>query len=72
MDLTKLMKLKGAWDSFTANHPKFPAFAGEIRRRGIREGIVIDISFRYPDDSTVRTNIKVSESDVELLNTLLK
>lgn len=71
MDLKNIMKLKSAWSGFSKNHPRFPAFAQEIKNRGVQEGTVIDISFRYPDDTTVHTNLKVNGSDVELINTFL-
>jgi len=71
MDLRNIMKLKSAWNSFSRNHPRFPAFTREIKNRGVQEGIVIDISFKYPDDTTVHTNLKVTEADVDLLNTFL-
>lgn len=66
----KLMKIKGAWEIFVSNHPKFPAFLHAMKVTGIKEGSIIEIHITDPDGKKISTNIKVQQSDVELLNDL--
>lgn len=67
MNPAKLLKIKGAWDKFIQNHPKFPLFINAVQSSGIEEGTVIDINVTTPEGKTFSTNIKVSQSDKELL-----
>lgn len=70
MDFNAIMKIKGMWDTFTRNHPKFPMFMQAVQRRGIPEGTVLEVSVKYPDGQVMDTNIRVTQSDLELVNTL--
>ena len=72
MNPAKILKLKGAWDRFTQNHPKFPMFMNAIRSQGIEEGAVIEIIITSPEGKALSTNIKVSQSDKELFNELVE
>ncbi len=70
MDMGMIFKLKGAWDTFTRNHPKFPMFLAAMKNTGIREGSVIAVSITDPEGKTIDTNIKVTASDLELFEML--
>ena len=70
MDFGSVMKIKQAWDSFTANHPKFPGFMNALRSRGIQPDDIIAISVKGPDGKTLETNVKVTASDLELFEML--
>ena len=70
MNIGALLSLKNAWDSFRANHPKFPAFLKDISDRGLPEGTVLEMTVSYADGSRVRMNISVKEEDLALLKTL--
>ena len=70
MNIEALMKAKKAWDTFTGNHPKFPAFLKDVKGRGVPEGTVVEIQFKYPDGNTIKTNMKITESDTALLQSL--
>ncbi len=72
MNPAKILKLKGAWDRFTQNHPKFPMFMNAIRSQGIEEGAVIEIIITSPEGKVLSTNIKVSQSDKELFTELVE
>ena len=72
MNPAKILKLKGAWDRFTQNHPKFPMFMNAIRSQGIEEGAVIEIIITSPEGKALSTNIKVSQSDKELFTELVE
>ncbi len=65
-----IMKIKQAWDTFTANHPKFPAFMQAVQRRGIQEDSVIEIIITDPSGEKLETSIKVKQSDLQLMDTL--
>ncbi len=62
-----LLKVKEAWHVFSANHPKFRPFIHAVAETGVPEGTVIEISFTPPDGKKLETNLKVQESDLELL-----
>lgn len=70
MDFNAIMQLKGAWDTFTANHPKFPMFAKAVMSKGIKEGTIIEINITDPDGTPISMNIKVTDSDLQLFETL--
>ena len=70
MNIAAALKLKGAWEQFTREHPKFPMFLDAVQRKGIQEGTVIAISFTDPEGQTIETNIKVTASDIQLYETL--
>lgn len=65
-----IMKIKQAWDTFTANHPKFPAFLNALKVRGIKEDTVIEIIITDPNGEKLETSIKVKQSDLQLMDTL--
>ena len=68
MNIGNMMKFTGAWNTFKRNHPKFPAFCQAVSRKGIREGSIIEIAF--PEGEKIETNLKVKDSDLELLRQL--
>lgn len=65
-----IMKLMAARNKFNANHPKFGAFLKAVFGREIEEGTVIEISVERPGEQKMTTNIRVMQSDLELLNEL--
>lgn len=68
MNPLKIMKLKGSWEKFVQNHPKFPLFLNAVRDNGIDEGSVIEINITTPSGKVISTNIKVLQSDKEILS----
>ena len=70
MNISAIWKLKGAWNKFTENHPKFPLFLEAMQKKGIAEGTVIGISFPDTEGKTIETNLKVTASDIELYESL--
>ena len=68
MDISKLLTAKNAWNRFKSNHPKFAPFINAAAARGVPEGSVIELSIKYPNEQgSMKTNIKVTASDLELL-----
>lgn len=69
-NIEAMMKMRSAWGKFASNHPKFSAFLAEIGRSGAPEGTVIEIHVEYPDGRHLSSNMRVSESDIELMQSL--
>ena len=70
MNPAAMMKIMKAKNQFTANHPKFMPFIKAAFEGGIEEDTIIEISVEKPGRNKMTTNIKVKQSDLELLNEL--
>lgn len=64
---TQLFQLMGAWQKFTANHPKFPKFLKAVAAEGIQENTIIEVSVTAPEGKTYCSNLKITQSDLDLL-----
>lgn len=65
-----LMKIMSAKNTFAANHPKFVAFLNAVFKTGVEEGTIIEIKVQKPGQEAMTSNIKVLQSDLELLQSL--
>ena len=65
-----MMKMMQAKNKFTENHPKFVAFLSAAFSGGIEEDTIIEISVEKPGQNRITSNIKVKQSDLELLEEL--
>ena len=67
-----LMKLASAKNQFTKNHPKFESFVRAVflGNNSIPEGTVIEISVTRPGENPITTNLKIQQSDLELVEEL--
>lgn len=65
-----LMAAKQAKAKFMANHPKVESFINDVNNKGFCEGQEIAVAVRYPDGTEYKTGIRVTESDLQLLNML--
>ena len=70
MNAASIMKLMSAKARFSSNHPKFEAFLNSVFSRRIEEGTVIEMTVTRPGEAPLTTNIKVQQSDLELLEEL--
>ncbi len=70
MNPASIMKMMNAKNVFTSNHPKFAAFLKAVFKGGIEEGTVIEIMVQKPGQAAVTSNIKVQQTDLELLQEL--
>ena len=70
MNAASIMKLMSAKNQFSRNHPKFEAFLKSVFSRKIEEVTVIEITVTRPGEVPVTANIKVLQSDLELLEEL--
>ena len=59
-----------AKNKFVENHPKFTAFLSAVYSRGIDAGTIIEITVTKPGTEPITSNIRVQESDLELLRGL--
>ncbi len=65
-----LMKLLGAKKRFESSHPRFAAFLKAAFEGGIKEDTILEISIQTPGQQKLTTNLKVTQSDLELLELL--
>lgn len=65
-----IFKMKSMWDEFTSNHPKLPRFFQAAASRSLEEGTVIEMTIRRPDGETITSNVKLTASDMALLEQL--
>ncbi|MBR0450443.1 MAG: hypothetical protein Q4D71_01170 [Oscillospiraceae bacterium] len=65
-----ILKLKGMWQQFRDAHPKLVAFAKAVRNGYVKEGSVFDLTVTDPEGNSIRTNFRLSESDLELFRQL--
>lgn len=70
MNPASIMKLMSAKAQFEKNHPKFMAFAKTAFSRPIEEGTVLEVTMTRPGEEPITANIKVQQSDLELLEEL--
>lgn len=65
-----IMKLMNAKNSFTKNHPKFVSFLQRILTLGLAEGDVIEITVTKGDGTAITSNMRITQSDLELMEDL--
>ena len=70
MNPMALMKIMIAINQFNASHPIFGAFLNAAFAGGIQEGTIIEMKVTKPDGTEMTTNLKVNQSDLELLQEL--
>lgn len=70
MNPADMMKIMSAKNKFDANHPKFSAFLRAVFSRPIEEGTIIEITVTRPGEEAITTNLKVQQSDLELVQEL--
>lgn len=67
MNPMDIFRIKGLWDKFTRNHPKFPLFMQAVAQNAIAEGTILEIQATTAQGETYSSNLKFSASDMELL-----
>lgn len=68
---TKILKVKNAMDMFSKNHPKLSNYLNAVKNNALEEGTIIEMNVTTGDGRTLKSNIKLTKSDVELLKDLL-
>lgn len=72
MNPAMLMKIMSAKETFTNNHPKFMAFLDTVFKNKIEEGTIIEISVQKPGQEKLTSNIRVQQSDLDLIQGLME
>lgn len=70
MNLAAMGKIMKAKEVFTANHPKFIAFWNTVLAGGVQEGTILEVTVTKPGQEPMTTNIKVQQSDLEMVESL--
>lgn len=71
MNPLNLLQLKPAFLRFLAGHPKFPKFLEAAARRDfLDEGSIIEIKAVNSRGQSIVTNLRLSESDLDLIRSL--
>ncbi len=70
MNPAKLLTLKKDWDGFSARHPRFVQFIMALMHSGLGPGAVIDVTVTLPDGTSMQSNMKLAQEDVEFFNTI--
>lgn len=65
-----IMKIMGAKNKFSGNHPKFIAFVKEVVRQGLTEGTIIEVKVTKPGQEPLAANMQIQQSDMELMDEL--
>lgn len=67
MNPLSLLKIKQSLTTFTNNHPKFAQFIQNEFSKGIEPDTIIEIKVQHPGEAPITTNMKVKQSDLDLL-----
>ena len=67
-----LFRIRSAAETFNSNHPKLLPFFSAARSRAMTPGSVIEIAVTDPSGERIETNLRVQESDIELIKLLLE
>ncbi|MDD7256323.1 hypothetical protein [Bullifex porci] len=68
MNISEIMKFKGAWDKFSTAHPQFVKFLSFMASSPIEKDTVFRVTVEKPgDDKQIKTSIRITESDLELI-----
>ncbi len=70
MNPHNMMQFMTALGTFKSNHPKFMSFIEHFMKTGVPEGSVIEVTVTLPGEEGVTANMKVLESDLELIRAL--
>lgn len=70
MNPAMIMKLMQAKNQFSSDHPKFVNFMNMMFRSGIEAGTIVEITVTKPGEEPITSNIRISQSDLDLFNEL--
>lgn len=68
MNLESMFHARSAWKVFKRNHPRLEPFMDAVQNKGYCAGMEIAVAVRYPDGEEYKTGIRVTESDMELID----
>ena len=65
-----MFQIMSALNTFRQNHPKVAQFFVKYIKSGLPEGSIIEITVTRPGEEPMTTNMKVQQSDLELVQAL--
>ena len=69
-NIGNIMKITGAWNTFKSNHPSSRHSVRRFHAKGLKKEAIIEIAITTPEGEKIETNLKVKDSDLELLKQL--
>ena len=69
MNLKAMMQLQSAWAAFTGRHPKFVPFL-RAAKDTVKTDTVIEFRITTAEGQVVESNLKITEEDLQLIETL--
>ena len=70
MNAKRLFQMQMAWKKLNENHPRVLPFLKAVEAAGIQEGTIIEAVVRTPDGRTFESNVRVQQSDFDILKSL--
>ena len=70
MNPAGMMQFMSAMNTFKNNHPKFASFLGLVFKGGLPVDTVVEITVTRPGEDPITANMKVMQSDLDLINSL--
>ena len=70
MNPAAIMQIKGMWDEFTRQHPKFPMFLTALMKKGLKEDDILEIKITKSNGETMETNLEITQKDLELFEAI--
>ena len=70
MAFNPIKLIKNLRNRFAQNHPKFVKFMSDLASSQIEEGTILEVTVKKPDGRTMVSNIKVTASDLEMLQAI--
>ena len=70
MNPQSVIKVMAAINTFRTNHPKFAGFVQILLSRGVEEDTIIEVTVTRPGEEPLTANMKVTQSDLELIGAL--
>ena len=65
-----MLKFMSAMNTFKGNHPKFFSFIKAVSGGGIPTDTIIEVTVTKPGQEPLTTNIKICQSDLDLINSI--
>ena len=66
-----IMELQQKLNTFKQEHPRVLPFINAVKDDGLQEGTIFDMKITTPDGVSKQCNIKFTQNDLELLNTIM-
>ncbi len=67
-----IMQLQSKFNTFKTEHPRVAPFFGALKDSSIQVGTVFDMKVTTPEGKEMQCNIKITQNDIDLFNTLME